>query len=61
MGAGAAGSLRCVVCGLFAPELAVNPSETTAMAAIAAIRFPNTIRSVSPQGPRSVNSHSRMS
>jgi hypothetical protein len=47
--------------GLLAPELAVNPRETVATAAMAAIRFPNTMRVVSPQGSAFRESALRMS
>src|ERR1035441_5429763 len=53
--------LRLAVWRLLAPELAVNPRETVAMAAMAAIRFPNIIRVISPRGQSAVNPHMRMS
>jgi hypothetical protein len=46
---------------VLAPAVAVNPREIMATAAMAAIRFPNIIRFVSPWGLEFVNSHSRMS
>jgi hypothetical protein len=46
----AAAGLDLVACGLSAPALTINPIEIVAVAAIAAIRFPNTIRLVSPLG-----------